>query len=151
MNILLIIVLLIFALSLYGGYQKGFLKTAFSLLSWIIVLVLCNFAAPIVTNELIEKTDIEVYIQTTIDMKLGEVISETLETSSVEEIEAALPAEFKQILLGGNISLQDAITTGVALDTASLANAVVGILGFGVTIIALRAAMSLVTRLVLRS
>ena len=70
MNILSIVILAVFALSVFLGYQKGFLKTAFSLVSWILVLVLCNYLTPVVTTTLIEKTDVEVVIQTTVEEKL---------------------------------------------------------------------------------
>jgi len=144
MNILTIIILAVLVLSIFSGYQKGFLKTAFSLVSWVLVLFLCNYATPIVTETLIEKTDIEVVIQTTIDTKMNEVITETLETSGVAELEAALPAELKATLLGEGGSLQDAVANGVGLDTTALVNQVVGILGFVVTVIVLRIAMVVV-------
>lgn len=138
MNILLIIILAVFALSVFIGYKNGFLKTVFSLVSWIIVLVLCNYVTPIVTNVLIEKTDIEVMVQATVDAKIDEVIAETLETSSVTELEAALPAELKTALLGENESLQDVVANGAALDTTSLVNGIVSILGFVITVVSLR-------------
>lgn len=144
MNILTIIILAILVLSVFGGYKKGFLKTAFSLVSWIIVLVLCNFATPIVTDMLIEKTDIEVVVQTTVDTKINEVISETIETSDLAELEAVLPAELKITLLGDNGSLQEVVTNGVALDTTALVNGIVGILGFVITVIVLRLVMVVV-------
>lgn len=147
MNILTIIILAVFILAVWGGYKKGFLKTAFSLISWALVLVLCNYATPIVTNALIEKTDIEVYVQATIDSKLNEIISETIETSGIAEIEATLPAELKTALLGEGISLQEAVETGVSLDTTAMAAGVVGILGFVVTVVGLRIALVLVERL----
>lgn len=144
MNILTIIILAVLALSIFGGYKKGFLKTAFSLVSWIIVLVLCNFATPIVTDMLIEKTDIEVVVQTTVDTKINEVINETIETSDLAELEAALPAGLKTALFGENGSLQEVVTNGVALDTTALVNGIVGILGFVITVIVLRLAMVVV-------
>ena len=148
MNILTIIVLAVFALCVFSGFKKGFLKTAFSLVSWILVLVLCDFATPIVTDLLIEKTDVEVVIQATIDAKIDEVInqvvSETLESSGVADIEAALPAELKTALLGEGGSLQDVITNGAAIDTTGLVNGIVNILGFVVTVVVLRIAMVIV-------
>jgi len=144
MNILTIIILAVLVLSVFSGYKKGFLKTAFSLVSWIVVLVLCNFATPIVTDMLIENTDIEVVVQTTVDTKINEVINETLETSDLAELEAALPAELKTALLGENGSLQEVVTNGTALDTTALANGIVGILGFVITVIILRLAMVVV-------
>lgn len=144
MNILTIIILAVLVLSVFSGYKKGFLKTAFSLVSWIVVLVLCNFATPIVTDMLIENTDIEVVVQTTVDTKINEVINETLETSDLAELEAALPAELKTVLLGENGSLQEVVANGTALDTTALANGIVGILGFVITVIILRLAMVVV-------
>lgn len=144
MNILTIIILAVLVLSVFSGYKKGFLKTAFSLVSWIVVLVLCNFATPIVTDVLIENTDIEVVVQTTVDTKINEVINETLETSDLAELEAALPAELKTALLGENGSLQEVVANGTALDTTALVNGIVGILGFVITVIILRLAMVVV-------
>lgn len=144
MNILTIIILVVFALCVFSGFKKGFLKTAFSLVSWILVLVLCEFATPIVTDILIEKTDVEVMVQATVDAKIGEVIAGAIESSGVAELEATLPAELKTVLLGENGSLQDAVANGVKLDTSALINGIVGILGFVVTLILLRIAMVVV-------
>lgn len=141
MNILLVIILVVIALSVFGGYKKGFLKTAFSLVSWMLVLFLCNYASPIVTKALIEKTDIEVIVQTTVDAKIAEVITESIETSGVAELEAALPAELKTALIGEGGSLQDVVVNGAAVDTTSLVNGIVGILGFVITVVALRIVM----------
>lgn len=141
MNILLIIILVVFALSVFGGYRKGFLKTVFSLVSWMIVLFLCNYASPIVTNVLIEQTDIEVVVQTTVDAKISEVIKETIETSGVGELEATLPAGLKETLMGEEGNLQDAVVNGIALDTTSLVTGIVGILGFVITVLVLRIVM----------
>lgn len=144
MNILTIIVLAVFVLSVLDGYRKGFLKTAFSLVSWILVLILCDYATPIVTTALIETTDVEVLIQSTVDAKLGEVITETLETSGITELEATLPAELKAMLLGEGVSLQEVVASGVPLDTSLLVNGIVEILGFVITVAVLRIAMKIV-------
>lgn len=144
MNILTIIILAVFVLCIFDGYRKGFLKTAFSLVSWILVLILCDYATPIVTTALVENTDVEVVIQATVDAKLGEVISETLETSGIAELEATLPAELKTVLLGEAGSLQEVVTNGAPLDTTLLVNGIVEILGFVVTVAILRIAMIVV-------
>ena len=144
MNILTIVILAVFALSVFAGYKKGFLKTAFSLVSWVLVLVLCEFATPIVTQTLIEKTDVEVVVQTTVDAELSKVLSETIDASQLTELEASLPAELKTALLGEGGSLQQVITNGVALDTSALVNGIVGIIGFVVTVLVLRIAMMVV-------
>lgn len=144
MNILTIIILAVFVLCIFDGYRKGFLKTAFSLVSWILVLILCDYATPIVTTALVENTDVEVVIQATVDAKLGEVISETLETSGIAELEATLPAELKTVLLGEAGSLQEVVTNGAPLDTTLLVNGIVEILGFVITVAILRIAMIVV-------
>lgn len=143
MNILTIIVLAIFAICVLGGYKEGFLKTAFSLVSWIVVLVLCNYATPIVTNIIVESSPIDEALQTTVDAKIGEIISNTLETSGVAELEDTLPAELKAALLGENVSLQDVVVNG-ALDTTVLVNGIVNIMGFLVTLVGLRIVMKLI-------
>ena len=144
MNILTIIILAIFVIGIFDGYRKGFLKTAFSLVSWILVLFLCNYATPIVTNALIEKTDVEVIVQSTVDAKVAEAIAQTLETSGVSDLEAALPAELKTALLGEGGSLQDVVANGNALDTTALVNGIMGIIGFVVTVVILRIAVMVV-------
>jgi uncharacterized membrane protein required for colicin V production len=148
MNILTIIILAVLILSVIGGYKKGFLKTAFSLVAWIVVLILCNFVTPIVTDMLVEKTEIEVVVQKTVDTKIDQVINETItetiEGTDLAELEAALPAELKDALLGENGSLQEVLANGVDLDTAGLVNGIVGILGFVITVIVLRLAMLVV-------
>ena len=144
MNILTIIILAVFVLSVFDGYRKGFLKTAFSLVSWILVLVLCNYATPIVTTALIENTDVEVMVQTTVDAKLMEVFSDTLETSGIAELEATLPAELKTAILGENGSFEEVIANGIQLDTTSLVNGIVEILGFVITVAILRVAMMII-------
>lgn len=148
MNILTIMILAALVICVIDGYKKGFLKTAFSIVAWLIVLVLCNFATPVVTDLLIEKTDIEVVVQTTVDAKINEVINETvtetIESTDLAELEAALPAGLKISLLGENESLQEALVNGVELDTAGLVNGIVGILGFVITVIVLRLLMMLV-------
>ena len=144
MNILSIIILAVFALCVFSGYKKGFLKTAFSLVSWIVVLLLCNFATPMITDALVQNTDIEVMVQATVDEKINEVLTETLEASGVADLEAVLPAELKDSLLGENASLQDAVLSGAGVDTTSLVTGIVGMLGFVVTVIVLRIVMVVV-------
>ena len=145
MNILTIIILAVFALCVFSGYKKGFLKTAFSLVSWILVLVLCNFATPIVTDLLIQHTDIEVVVQQTVEQKVTEAFAQAMENSSVSELEAMLPAELKSVLLGDNESIADAVfDSSKPFDVTPVVDGIMGILGFVVTVIALRIAMVIV-------
>lgn len=144
MNILLIVILAVFAVCVFSGYKKGFLKTAFSLVSWILVLVLCKFATPIVTDLLIEYTDVEVVVYGTVDGKVTEAVEQALQNNGVSELEAALPAELKNMLLGENESIADALLNSGSLDVTPVVNGIVGILGFVVTVIVLRIAMVVV-------
>ena len=145
MNILTIIILAVFALCVFSGFQKGFLKTAFSLVSWIIVLVLCNFATPIVTDLLIQHTDIEVVVQQTVEQKVTEAFAQAVENSSVSELEAMLPAELKNVLLGENESIADVVfDSSTPFDVTPVVNGIIGILGFVITVIVLRIAMVIV-------
>ncbi len=144
MNILTIIILAVFALCVFSGFKKGFLKTAFSLVSWILVLVLCNFATPIVTDLLIQHTDIEVIVEQTVENKVMEAVEQAVQNSDVSELEAALPAELKNLLLGEHETIAEALKDVAALDLSPVVDGIVGILGFVVTVIVLRIAMVVV-------
>lgn len=157
MNILLIVVLGVILLSVLGGYKQGFLKTAFSLVSWILVLVICNVATPIVTDTLIEKTDIEVTIQMALDAKIDEMISGAMEEAGLselpdtlpegmtfeipEELQAALPEELRNMLLNNGT---EGSTTGSLIDTASIAEEVVGIISLLIVLVFSRVAIIVV-------
>ena len=145
MNILTIIILAVFALCVFSGFKKGFLKTAFSLVSWILVLVLCNFATPIVTDMLVQNTDVEVIVQTTVETKVMEAVEQAVQNSDVSELEAALPAELKELLLGEHESINELLLdNSKPIDVTPVVNGIIGILGFVVTVIVLRIAMVIV-------
>ena len=145
MNILTIIILAVFALCVFSGYRKGFLKTAFSLVSWILVLVLCNFAAPIVTDLLVQNTDIEVVVQTAVEGQMMAAIEQMGEGYDISGLEAALPAELKTLLLGDKESVMDLFLSSHApMDLSPVVNGIIGVLGFVITVILLRIAMVVV-------
>ena len=144
MNILTIIILAVFAICVFSGYKKGFLKTAFSLVSWLLVLVLCNFATPIVTDLLIQNTDVEVIVQHTVEEKVMDAVEQAVQNSNVSELEAALPAEIKNLLLGDHESLSELLVDVTKIDLTPVVNGIIGILGFVVTVIILRVAMVIV-------
>lgn len=145
MNILTILILAVFALCVFSGYKKGFLKTAFSLVSWILVLVLCNFATPIVTDLLVQNTDVEVIVQTTVETEMMAAIEQMGEGYDISGLEAALPAELKTLLLGDKESVMDLFLSSTApMDLSPVVDGIVGVLGFVVTVILLRIAMVIV-------
>ena len=158
MNILVVIILAVLLLCIAGGYRNGFLKTAFSLVSWIVVLVICNVATPMVTQMLIEKTDIEITIQTVLDAKIDEMISNALAEVGAselqgaipegvaieipEELQAVLPEELKNMLQNGNIGEVD--VTENMIDTAAIAEDVVGIISLLIVLVFSRVAITVV-------
>ena len=145
MNILTIIILAVFALCVFSGYTKGFLKTAFSLVSWIIVLVLCNFATPIVTELLVQNTDIEVVVQAAVEEQMMAAIEQVGEGYDVTGIEASLPAELKTLLLGDKENIMELLLSSAApMELTPVVDGIVGILGFVITVILLRIAMVIV-------
>lgn len=144
MNILTIIILAVFAVCVFSGFKKGFLKTAFSLVSWIVVLVLCNFATPMVTDLLIQNTDIEVVVEQTVNEKVMAMIEQAVQNSNVSELEATLPAELKDMLLGEHESISDLLSNTTELNLTPVVDGIIGILGFVITVIILRIAMVVV-------
>ncbi len=144
MNILTIVILAVFVLCVFSGYKKGFLKTAFSLVSWILVLVLCNFVTPIVTDVLVQNTEVEVVVYETVDVKVKDALEEAMQNQGVSELEAALPAELKDLLLGENESISDALMNAATIDVTPVVDGIIGILGFVITVIVLRIAMVIV-------
>ena len=144
MNILTIIILAVFALCVFGGFQKGFLKTAFSLVSWIVVLVLCNYATPIVTDMLIQNTDVEVIVEGVVQENLMNLAVQMEENGGISDLEAALPAEIKELLLGDNESIAELMLNSSLIDITPLVNSIMGVLGFVITVILLRIVMAII-------
>lgn len=56
MNWILIIVLLLLIWEMMRGYRRGFLRTVYSLVSWVIVLVFVMWATPYIETFLLEHT-----------------------------------------------------------------------------------------------
>lgn len=159
MNILVIIILAILVLSLFSGYKNGFLKTVFSLVSWIIVLMVCNIATPMVTELLIEKTDIDTMIQAVLDAKIDEMIFNAMAETGVgelteavpegnqfeipEELQAMLPEEVKNMLAAdGNI--EGAALGDGLIDTSGFVNSIMGIISLLIVMVVVRAGLIVV-------
>ena len=168
MNSLLIVILVILGLSLLFGYLNGFLKTIFSLISWIIVLVVCNIATPMVTQILIEQTEIDTTIQNVLDAKIDEMISSamsqigageltevipgdiTMEDIMSElppELQAVLPDDVKHMLenVGNNIgSLEGFSLDAQMIDTSGLVNSIMGVLSLLIVMVVVRVVLLIV-------
>ena len=97
MNILVLIVLGVALACVLSGYKNGFMKTILSLVSWLIVFVVCNIATPMVTEFLIQNTEIETTIQNVLDAKIDEMITEAMKETGLSELEAVLPEELDEL------------------------------------------------------
>lgn len=156
MNILVVIILGVLLLSLFSGYKNGFLKTVFSLVSWIVVLVICNVATPMVTDVLIESTDIETIIQAALDTKIDEMLTNAMNEAGLselpdvlpegmdfkvpEELQAALPEELRNMLLNGKESISEV----TFVDTAKIAESAVGVISLLLVMVLARVALMIV-------
>ena len=86
MNIALIISFIIIISSSFGGYRKGFFRTAIMMSSFIIAVLIASAISPAVTNYVKENTEIESTIKT--------ALSDFLEGAGEEELEEKYFADF---------------------------------------------------------
>ncbi len=133
MNYLLIAVVVLLAWSLFDGYKKGFMRGVFSLVSWIIILVICNVATPMVTDFLIEETSIEESISENISAKLNEMIAE----SGIAEIEESIPEELRAALLGEEGNIEEVIANNgeMVINSTSIVYSIISVISLVVVII----------------
>lgn len=94
MNWLLILVILLIAGNMVWGYSRGFLRVAYSLVEWILILVFVTWATPYVANFITEHTAIAASIeshcleqlhQSVLTGDENEAIGETAEESGWSE------------------------------------------------------------------
>lgn len=75
MNWLLIVVVVLWAFYIVRGYKKGMLKMLYSLVSWIVILILVTMATPYMTEFLTTNTSIEQNIHKTCKEKLKNLVT----------------------------------------------------------------------------
>jgi len=103
MNWLLIIIVIILLSSALRGYQSGFIKTAFALVSILIALVVTSICSPIVSKALreneavMEKVDEQLHKVIKLDK---EVRKSSQETNFIESL--SLPESIKKSLIENN-------------------------------------------------
>lgn len=85
MNWVLILVILILAANVRRGYKRGMLRMAYSMVSWIIVLVCVSWATPYISQYLMENTTIYQTIQ--------KQCEETIRNAAASETSALLGQE----------------------------------------------------------
>ena len=113
MNWLLIAVILVMAWKMVGGYRKGFLRVAYSLVEWILVFVFVTWASPYVADFLTNHTGIPAYIEAQcIERMKDSVKTQSAEQNSEKTPDAAGDKSTKlgESLKGLGIVLPDNLT-----------------------------------------
>ena len=119
MNLLLIAVLALFVGHIIWGYKKGFLRVAYSLVAWIILLVVVSWATPYVSEYVVNNTEIETVIQESITVKLQEKVADT-------DVEIQLPDIISTQILGieatedGDVLVDQALQESGAYEEVSI-------------------------------
>ena len=128
MNYLLIIVLVLLAINVFDGFRKGFMKTMFALVSWVLVLIICNEASPKVADFIIEVTTVDETITSVIAAKINDMIA----TSDLAAIEQSVPQELRDVLFGEGGSLQDSFVanTEELISASSIVYTIVNVIAF---------------------
>ena len=93
MNLLLIAVLALFVGNIIWGYVKGFLRVAYSLVAWIILLAAVSWVTPYVSDFVVNSTEIDNTMQQEITVKLEEMVADA-------DVEIQLPEVISTKILG---------------------------------------------------
>jgi hypothetical protein len=105
----------------------GFMKVVLSLVSWIVVLVACYIATPIVAEGIVKHTPLAEVIHETVNEKVNIAIDEAMEGAAgalsdaqIAEINEKIPEQLRNMLYGYGKTLEDFITTAgdIELDTS---------------------------------
>ena len=129
MNWLLIVILALVVGNVIWGYKKGFMKVALSLVSWIIVLLACYIATPIVSEGIVKHTPLAEMVHVAVNDKINTAIEDVmdevtgaLDSEKIAEVEAQIPEQIREMIFGEGKTLQDLVTsTGyVDVDTTEL-------------------------------
>ncbi len=96
-NIVDLIVLIIIGVTTFIGYKRGFVKTAFGMLSFIVALALATSLYKPIASMLAERTGIDEWIFTTISGKVDEMENKSEETTEEEVKEDSIQATFENL------------------------------------------------------
>ncbi len=155
MNWLLIAILLILVGNLIWGWKKGFISVAISLVSWVVVLVACYIATPIVSGVILEATPLAEIIRETVSEELNEVVDKAIEGAAgalnqeaIAEIEAQIPEQIKASILGEHENIADLITSAgdIQIDTTALAETASYLIALVIVMIVTRIALVVVEK-----
>ena len=152
MNWLLIVILAVIIGNVVWGYKMGFMRVALSLVSWIIVLIACYIATPVVADVIMDSTPLAEIVQETVTEQLNEaidgVVDGVIDNSAIAEVEAKLPEQLKEAILGEHESIADLITsTGdIKVDTTQLAEGAAYLIALIIVLIVTRIALIIVEK-----
>jgi len=138
-NYLLIVILALLVWSVFDGYRKGFMKTVFALISWIVVLVVCNVATPMVADFLMEETSVAESISGALEEKINEIIAE----SGISELEENIPEELRAALSGEDGGFEEILNANgeVVINSTSIVYTIVWVIAVVLVIVVTRIMM----------
>ena len=84
MNLVLIAGILILALNIVLGYKEGFVKSAYSLVSWILVLVLTTCLTPLATDWVMNRTSVPAKVEEYVYEQIEKSIEEKQQEAQVQ-------------------------------------------------------------------
>lgn len=103
MNWLLFVVIIVIAGCMVGGYHKGLLRVAYSLVEWILVFVFVSWTAPFVTEFIMNNTPLPAYIESRCMERLKQSVNTQIEvekpTDAFEALGITLPKQITENLL----------------------------------------------------
>lgn len=148
MNLLLVVVLALFVGNIIWGYKKGFLRVAYSLVAWIILLAAVSWATPYVSEFVVNSTEIDTTMQQEITVKLQEMVADT-------DVEIQLPEMVSTKILGieptidGDVLIDQALKeSGAYAETAlKLTMLIINAACFIVVFIVTKIALTIVEKL----
>lgn len=112
MNWLWILIILVVSGNVVWGYSKGAIRVIYSMIAWILMLVLVTFATPYVEKWMVDHTGIDEKIERAFEKKLHEMVekgvwdeenkSEEAPAEEIEEYEILFSDDILDKLLDGS-------------------------------------------------
>ena len=93
MSWLLIVVAAVFAGFMIWGYKKGFLRVAYSLVAWLICILLVSWASPHVSNWVVENTEVDQKLE----IRIEDMLRDKVES---QDTEIQLPEVITNLIIG---------------------------------------------------
>ena len=157
MNWVLIVVMLLLIWEMMRGYRRGLLRTIYSLVSWVIVLVIVTLATPHIDAYLIEHTTlydkIEAYCETSVRKNAQNKIEQQAADGSGEDPIAELGIKLPEGVWNdvlektGNVADEFLVTSGVYNEVAKgVAGFIVEGISFFIALVIARIIVHLISR-----